>query len=382
MVPRDLLVLFLNHRARLDPRFVGADLLLDSSLFLPCGDHGLLGCAKLSFQLLKLWCVSTFGGGRSWCRFSRDARYLRLQIGNLARDRDHVGILRRVECLQLLLFCDESLELLSALIHRNAGGRLRALQVMSLLRDQSFQKRRTLLHPIQRLSRSVKLGCERLKRACIRRCLFGELADIFTLEFRQLCVLLVKASLRVGELLLQEVGRTFSRLLTRAQVFAYEQRGDLATHLLSRARIMSLEGDEEPRHSAGPAGLIRSDRGDGDGLPRQIDPVVHGIVGPGKQVKTLDDRFDARTAQDLFLHRRQPLAQIFIDDRLHVVFRNLLLLDDHQRLRHVLRSHDESDAYANPQEQNPRSQNQPESPSKDTGVVFYSQFTVPEHTAP
>ena len=67
---------------------------------------------------------------------------------------------------------------------------------------------------------------------------------------------------------------------------------------------------------------------------RHIDAVVHVGLSAGIQVESLDDRLNARTAQDLLLHRRQARAQIFIDDGLHIVFRNLLLLDQHQRLRH------------------------------------------------
>ena len=52
---------------------------------------------------------------------------------------------------------------------------------------------------------------------------------------------------------------------------------------------------------------------------------------------------EARAAQDLLLHRGEPAAQIFGNDRLDVVVRNLLLLDQNKRLRDVPGLHEMAD---------------------------------------
>jgi hypothetical protein len=50
-----------------------------------------------------------------------------------------------------------------------------------------------------------------------------------------------------------------------------------------------------------------------------------------------------------FIDARRPSRSSF-HDRLYIVFRNLLLLDEHKRLRHVLRGNDVADAHANSEE--------------------------------
>ena len=94
---------------------------------------------------------------------------------------------------------------------------------MRLLRDHRLEKGHILLYAAQRLGHGVKLGCERLKRVQIGRFLFGEHAEILLLESCELGILIVKLGLCVGELLLQEVSRTFGGLLARIQILADEE---------------------------------------------------------------------------------------------------------------------------------------------------------------
>ena len=106
------------------------------------------------------------------------------------------------------------------------------------------------------------------------------------------------------------------------------------------------------------------------------------MILAGIKVEPLDDRLDARTAQDLLLHRRQPRVQVLIDDRLDVVLRNLLLLDEHQGLRHVLRSWDVADAEADSEKKDRAGQNQPDPALQYFRVVLDGQITMPEHNPP
>src|ERR1035438_8383705 len=104
MVASDLLVLRLDLRARRNSTLVVADLLFNPTLFMLGVSHRLLRRAKLSLQLLQLRRVRTVEGGRyhSRRRFSRSARDLRLEFGNLVRNLNHVGMVRSVECVQRL----------------------------------------------------------------------------------------------------------------------------------------------------------------------------------------------------------------------------------------------------------------------------------------
>ena len=144
------------------------------------------------------------------------------------------------------------------------------------------------------------------------------------------------------------------------------------------ARVLRLERNKEARHPA----TRRWDWFDPDSLLRHFDAVVHGGLVVGEQIEALNNRLDARAAQDLLLHRRQTRLEIFSDDGLHIIFRNLLLLYQYQRLRHVLRRHDIAYADTNRKEKDRASQNQPESPLQYPRVVLHCHFTMPEHTTP
>ena len=92
-----------------------------------------------------------------------------LQIGNLARDRDHIGMVGRVLRLQRLLLLDQSPELVFC-----AHPLKRPPATARYFANRAFAARPSpgeKSHPAgaaQRLGRGVKLGCECLKRVRIR----------------------------------------------------------------------------------------------------------------------------------------------------------------------------------------------------------------------
>ena len=116
MIPSDLFVLLLDHRARFNSRYIGANSLFDPALFLFCNEHGLLRGSKLCLELLKLRWLRDFIGGRSATGSIGTCVICASKSAIFARDRNYVRMIRRVECLQFLLLGDKALEFLPALI--------------------------------------------------------------------------------------------------------------------------------------------------------------------------------------------------------------------------------------------------------------------------
>ena len=211
-----------------------------------CAGNGLFLRVELGFELQKLRWI---GVGSSDCRggrrSSRGPRDLCLEVVNLARDFDYIGIVRRVLRLQLLLLRDESLEFLLPLIHRGAAG-LGALHLMLLLRNHRLKESLVGLHMIQRLRNGAKLSGKRLKGALIRTShgeahiaefdrLRGKSADVLLFELREFCVLLVQVGLGVGQLLLKEFRGAFRGFFAGIEVLADKQRGNLAARPAARS---------------------------------------------------------------------------------------------------------------------------------------------------
>ena len=193
-----------------------------------------------------------------------------LQIGNLAVHRLHIGVVGRVECLQVLFLLLQVFQFLLSIVNRNHANRsgvlLLALQrAMLVSMKVSFS-----CMSVHRLRARVQLPGKRLKGAFVRGLLIRQSSDVFALKVRELCVLLVQICLGIGKLLFQEVLGALCGFLPGIEVFADKERGDLSAHLLRSTRIRGLERDIEARNAARAAvdwrdanrflGLLRRDR--------------------------------------------------------------------------------------------------------------------------
>jgi hypothetical protein len=97
------------------------------------------------------------------------------------------------------------------------------------------------------------------------------------------------------------------------------------------------------------------------------------------QTKFLNDRLQARSAQDLLLHGCQPFQQIFADDGLDHAVRNLLLLHKHQRLGGVYVVEKKRHGIGEDSAQHCWEQQYPLAPPDDCHVIIECQFAMPEH---
>ena len=128
-------------------------------------------------------------------RGRRRACNRRLEIGNLARNGDHVGVVGRVKRFQRLLLLDQILQLFLALSGEGAAPLLGRLRLLDLLRNHGLQEGLVLLQTGHCLGGSIELSGERLQSVCVGVLLIGEHAEMLLLKSCQFRVLLVKVLL-------------------------------------------------------------------------------------------------------------------------------------------------------------------------------------------
>src|SRR6266446_1191484 len=118
-------------------------------------------------------------------------------------------------------------------------------------------------------------------------------------------------------------------LLALARVLFQEHRGDFSTYLLSNFRVIEGYVYVETRQLAALRTGRRFQWLDFYCGSQPVDKIFDVYTGSvlSVQAEFLNDRLQARPAEDLFFHRGKTVIQVFGDDRLHVVWTNRGLLN-------------------------------------------------------
>src|SRR6266478_1905078 len=118
-------------------------------------------------------------------------------------------------------------------------------------------------------------------------------------------------------------------LLALARVLFQEHRGDFSTYLLSNFRGIKGDVYVETRQLPTLRTGCRLQWLDFYCSPQPFDKIFDVYTGSilSVQAEFLNDRLQARPAEDLLFHRGKTVIQVFGDDWLHVVWANRGLLN-------------------------------------------------------
>src|SRR6185437_11508219 len=234
----------------------------------------LLYGAELSAKLLNAQRIVGVGGGdRRRLRWCRRLCHLGAKLLDLAPNGDDIGIVVGIAGSQFSLLAEKRVQLglLSLWGYASTGGS-RTLGC-GLLSEHRLFVALVLLDTRKRLSSRVQLGIEAGQHVHVGPFFAWKPASELLLKAGQLGVLIVQVPLGVGKLSLQKGSRAFGRGSTVTEIFADEERGNLAADKLGGAGVTGLVRDVKTGHSGGTRRL------NGfyvDVLADGIDTVIHG----------------------------------------------------------------------------------------------------------
>ena len=212
-----------------------------------------------------------------------------------------------------------------------------------LLAQERLVEGLVLLRAAESLNVCLKLSIQPAQNIEVRLLFFGKRTEILPFECREFLILFVELALRFVELAGQEVRRLNRLLLAFTRVLLHEHRGNFGADLLCRLRIFENDAHVEARQAVVQSARHLIDRLDRDRGAELRDQIFHVqlLALVGIQAEFFDDRFKTRTAQNLFLHRRQAVIQVVGDDRLDVFRRNAGLIDQNERLGGIFLGYEE-----------------------------------------